>query len=49
MSSWPALFAAALAIWLVLKRLGGDDAILGSKSLPRSRWRFSSTQVSYIF
>ena len=23
MSSWPALFAAALAIWLVLKRLAG--------------------------
>ena len=35
MSSWPAFFAAALAIWLVLKGPAANETILGSKSLPR--------------
>ena len=35
MSSWPALFAAALAIWLLLRGPAVNETSLGSKNLPR--------------
>jgi len=34
MSSWPALFAAAVAMWLILKGPVVKKTILGSKNLP---------------
>ena len=35
MFSWPALFGAALAIWLVLRGPAVNETSLGPKSLPR--------------